>query len=75
MVKFIIMVLLIIGLISALIYVGQAIFKNQTKDKKPTGPLSDLKLEVEENVSRIKRTKEKVTEVRKEVDEIQDNLG
>lgn len=69
------MVLLTIGVISALIYVAQSLFKNKMSDNKPTGPLSDLKLEVEENVSRIKRTKEKVTEVRKEIDGIEDNLN
>jgi hypothetical protein len=74
MVKFVIMILLVIGVISALIYVSQLIFKSQMNNEKPTGPLSDLKLEVEENVGRIKRTKEKVTEVRKEVDDIEDKL-
>jgi peptidoglycan hydrolase CwlO-like protein len=69
--KFVIVVLLFVGVIAALVYVSQLIFGLK---KNPTGTLSDLKSEVVETVSKVKETKEKVNNINQEVDEINETL-
>jgi len=69
--KFVIIVLLIVGVISALVYIGQLIFGQK---KTPNTTLSGLKTEVEETVSKVKETKEKVKDINQEVDEINETL-
>jgi septal ring factor EnvC (AmiA/AmiB activator) len=74
MIKFLIFVLLAIGVISALIYVGQLIFGGDTKTKTTTSTLKDLKLEVDETATKFKETKEKVETVGKEINDMKENL-
>ena len=70
--KFLIIVLLILGVILTLIYVAQLIFGDN--EKHPKSSVSDLQLEVDETTTKYKETKEKVETVGKEVDDMKENL-
>jgi peptidoglycan hydrolase CwlO-like protein len=76
MVKFLIFILLGVGVIVALLYIGQILF-NKSTDTNPTtknSTLEDLKSEVNETASKFKETKSKVESVSKEINDIKENL-
>jgi peptidoglycan hydrolase CwlO-like protein len=74
MIKFLIFILLTVGVILSLIYVGQIIFNIGNKPNTNFNSLGELKSEVNDTTTKLKETKEKVETVSKEIDEMKENL-
>jgi peptidoglycan hydrolase CwlO-like protein len=72
--KFLIFILLTVGVILALIYVSQLILNMGSKNNSTPNSLSELKTEVNETTTKLKETKEKVETVGKEINDMKENL-